>query len=438
MSEVDSPYRHIFLIALSALLSSSNYCQLEKIIPDGVAQPVIIHGSIEALNNSNVNHQISAVNIWTPDNGFIEPFYSSESRPRILFAQAGIELEIEDRIFWNGMEVNNEDPLPPAENYTLQYMPAGNMVVLNSASGEKEEYKEEAWNIGRALWDAGYYFTWADSLSAPLNQPVERPVSIAYQKAVPIYIQDDGHEIISLTSSANIGYALAAAGISLQGVDHCIPAEEMPLPSDGIVQVIRTSEELVIEQEPIAFAVERQPNPNMPVGQEIILQEGHNGSRITQTRVKYTVENEDRRYTQLQLLAAEPQSQIVSYGTLAALLPVPTIANAGNYWAVKEMYATSYYPCGFANGRCSYITASGRTLEKGIVAVTLEWYKALKGTQVYIPGYGYGIIADTGAGIEGKDWIDLGYGNEDYVPWSKIVTVYFLNPPPGEIPWFLN
>ena len=107
------------------------------------------------------------------------------------------------------------------------------------------------------------------------------------------------------------------------------------------------------------------------------------------------------------------------------------------YWGTKTMYATSYYPCGFLN-RCSYTTASGATLQKGIVAFTVEWYRELKGTQVYVPGYGIGTVSDTGGGIPGKDWIDLGYGNEDYIPWSKNLTVYFLGPPPDPIPWFLQ
>jgi 3D (Asp-Asp-Asp) domain-containing protein len=46
--------------------------------------------------------------------------------------------------------------------------------------------------------------------------------------------------------------------------------------------------------------------------------------------------------------------------------------------------------------------------------------------QVYIPGYGFATVADIGGGIPGKRWIDLGYGEEDYQPWSKEVMVYIL------------
>ena len=77
-------------------------------------------------------------------------------------------------------------------------------------------------------------------------------------------------------------------------------------------------------------------------------------------------------------------------------------------------------------------------LAKGVVAVVSEWYSVLKGYQVYVPGYGVGVIGDSGYGIPGTTWIDLGYDNDNWVPWSKVVTVYFLYPAPEEFPWFLQ
>jgi hypothetical protein len=43
-------------------------------------------------------------------------------------------------------------------------------------------------------------------------------------------------------------------------------------------------------------------------------------------------------------------------------------------------------------------------------------------------------VADTGGGIPGKYWIDLGYSEEDFVNWHQTVTVYFLNPAPPNVP----
>ncbi len=84
------------------------------------------------------------------------------------------------------------------------------------------------------------------------------------------------------------------------------------------------------------------------------------------------------------------------------------------YWRAVSMYATSYSPCRLGIPGCSTATASGAKVAKGIVAVVYRWYVNMRGQQVYIPGYGFATIADTGGGIPGKAWIDLGYSDEDY------------------------
>ena len=103
-----------------------------------------------------------------------------------------------------------------------------------------------------------------------------------------------------------------------------------------------------------------------------------------------------------------------------------------------SLYATSYSPCRSGGSKCSSGTASGEPARKGIVAVIPSWYAYMSGQQVYIPGYGYGIIGDTGGGIPGTNWIDLGYNDDDYVSWHSWVTVYFLTPVPANILYTLN
>jgi 3D (Asp-Asp-Asp) domain-containing protein len=68
----------------------------------------------------------------------------------------------------------------------------------------------------------------------------------------------------------------------------------------------------------------------------------------------------------------------------------------------------------------------------------VRWYRYMVGSQVYIPGYGIATIADTGGGIPGRYWIDLGYEDHDYQSWHDWVTVYFLAPVPANPMWVLN
>jgi 3D (Asp-Asp-Asp) domain-containing protein len=100
------------------------------------------------------------------------------------------------------------------------------------------------------------------------------------------------------------------------------------------------------------------------------------------------------------------------------------------YWRKLSVYATSYHPSEFSYGA---LTRSGLPLTKGIVAVAASWYNALEMQPVYVPGYGHGIIADSGYGIPGKYWIDLGYDDENWISWHDWTVIYFLTPVPAYV-----
>jgi hypothetical protein len=57
---------------------------------------------------------------------------------------------------------------------------------------------------------------------------------------------------------------------------------------------------------------------------------------------------------------------------------------------------------------------------------------------VYVPGYGPGVAGDTGGMVKGRH-IDLGYDEDNLIPWYRWVDVYLLTPvpPEGEIRWVL-
>jgi 3D (Asp-Asp-Asp) domain-containing protein len=72
-----------------------------------------------------------------------------------------------------------------------------------------------------------------------------------------------------------------------------------------------------------------------------------------------------------------------------------------------------------------------------VIAVTVRWFRDMKLQKVYVPGYGTGVIGDTGGGIPGRYWIDLGFTDDDYESWHQWTTLYFLTPVPQYIPYIL-
>ncbi len=129
--------------------------------------------------------------------------------------------------------------------------------------------------------------------------------------------------------------------------------------------------------------------------------------------------------------ASDPQDGVLGRGTKVVVRTETINGETIEYWRKVTVYATSYKPSSQGGGTG---TASGIPLTKGIIAVTRAWYLGMKFQPVYVPGYGRGIIADTGGGIPGRYWIDLGYDNENYESWHFWTTLYFLTPVPSYIP----
>ena len=62
---------------------------------------------------------------------------------------------------------------------------------------------------------------------------------------------------------------------------------------------------------------------------------------------------------------------------------------------------TAYCPCKACCGRNARgITASGTTAAVGTIAA--DWSVVPKGSRVDVPGYGRGVVCDTGSGIKGR------------------------------------
>lgn len=79
----------------------------------------------------------------------------------------------------------------------------------------------------------------------------------------------------------------------------------------------------------------------------------------------------------------------------------------------RKMVVTAYCPCGKCNGKHAGKTASGirpRQYEpgkKGSIAADTRYYPF--GTEIYVPGYGWGVVEDGGGAIKGPNRLDLFY-----------------------------
>lgn len=369
---------------------------------------------------------------------------SSERVPLILLTQNGIVPQPNDRVLLNGVLVPIDQPLPGTKFIQLQLRRAV-ALTINTPQGQ-QVIQTSALTVGQALNEAGYSLNVNDKINPPAETAITESMIVTYTLARDLIVHSGGDVINIRSAAGTVGEALAEAGIPLIGLDTSFPLENEAPPADGQIRVVRVYESVSITLEPIAFDVEVIDSPEIPLGQEETTQPGVNGIAMVRTRIRYEDGKEVSRETEDETILREPQARIVARGSQIVLAPLPINGVPSNYWLATEMYATVYSPCASGTGGCSYGTASGARAGQGIVAVDYSIYSYLAGMQVYIPGYGYATIGDTGGGpiietalgVPRTKWIDLGFNEGEMRDMTGWVTVYFLAPAPAEIPYFLK
>ena len=364
-----------------------------------------------------------------------EAFLASGELPANWLMFAGVRLFPGDRVLWNGLPIDPASSIQTAAMYALQYQPAQLVDLLSE--GATLHIASAASTLGGALLENGFRLRRSDRLTADFAQLLDGPVSVAIQDARLVHVHVDGTTRRGLTAAATVGQALADLGISLQGLDVSIPAEDFPIPEDGEIRVVRIREEIVLQETLVPYESDFQPDPNLELDQRGVINPGVEGLQVTRQRVRYEDDQEVARINEAEWTARQPQKEVLGYGTKVVVKTITTADGTFEYWRAVNVYATSYSPCRLGTGSCNTRTASGAELVKGIVAVRLSWYRYMKGAGVYIPGYGTGIVADVGGGISGKYWIDLGFTDADFQAWHQNTTIYFLTPVPANILYIL-
>jgi uncharacterized protein YabE (DUF348 family) len=375
-------------------------------------------------------------NVTVIDGDQIATLQTEERVLSAIFSLAGVQLTQRDRIFVNGVTVS---PEMPVTNYphVIQLRRAIS-VTINTPQGEQTIHTS-ALTVGEVLQEAGIQPRAKDKIDPPANTSIsDPPITIYYSPASKLTIVVDGHTTPIASSARTVGEALAEAGIPLLGLDYSIPSENEALPLDGQIKVVRVSESVLLVQKSIPFETETIASSDVPLDQTQILSPGENGLSVERIRIRYEDGVEVSRNTEEETLARAPKNRTLAYGTKVEIKTTVINGATIEYWRAVQMYATSYSPCRLGTSACGSTTASGKQLEKGVVALRTDLYFSLKGQPLYIPGYGYATVEDACGGCTGQPWIDLGFSDNDYEAWHSVVTVYFLTPVPQTIPYDLQ
>jgi len=364
-------------------------------------------------------------------------FQTDERVPAAILSQAGISLSLNDRILSNGLPVEVDQPITNSP-ITLQIRRAVPLTIVSSSG--QQQIQSSAFTVGEALAEASIWLRAGDKMAPRLNSPVTDGMTITVSSTHDLTVSVDGKVVQIQSSARTVGEALTEAGIPLLGLDTSLPAAHEPPPSDRFAQirVVRVSESILLTQQPIPFESELVASADVPLDQTQILQPGENGLTVQRIRIRYEDGNEVSRTTENETLVRPPKTRLLGYGTKVEVQTALVNGVQIEYWRAVQMYATAYSPCRSGSDRCYSGTSSGKRLAKGMVALRYNWYLAMGGQPLYIPGYGFATVEDVCGGCVGKPWIDLGYSDDDYQQWSSWVTVYFLTPVPPNVIYVLE
>jgi uncharacterized protein YabE (DUF348 family) len=364
--------------------------------------------------------------LWTP-----------ERKVNKLLEDAKVNLNPDDQVLWEGVPVSTDFILPSGQNHSLEIHRIKTIVVTDE--GQTQKINSRRKSLGDVLWEGGVILNAQDQLDPQFESLILQPYTTAeIQRSQEITILDANGKTQSVVQADTVGEALAQAGMALQGLDYSIPAEDTTIPISNTIRLVRVREEVLLESEPLPFGFLTQPLEDVPLDNQQVIQVGEFGLKAKRVRVTYAGGIEVKRQTEDEWVAREPKPRIVGYGTKINIRTLQTPEGPIEYWRAVEVYGSTYSPCRSGGEKCYPNTSSGKPVQKGVIAVTLDWYRYMKGLPAYVPNYGFGTIEDVGGGLPDRHWIDLGYSDEDWEGWGGWMTIYFLTPVPSNIMWILD
>lgn len=283
--------------------------------------------------------------------------------------------------------------------------------------GLTTSYSSALTTVGEALADAGVSIGPGDIVYPDPNSAMAPGMHVFIDHATEVTLIVGGEERQVYTHVLIVGELLDEQNVEVQEKD-IVSARSGLMLHDGMtitVTTVRGSTEY--EESPIPFHTVYTYDPNVTRGEQLVKQTGANG-HLKREYLITVIDGEETSEIVSETVTL-PVDRIVAIGTqvppvpegMEAVFPVAPGEEITCGGGILRVWAT-WYTAASSGG--SGITKTGTGVYKGIIAVDPNVIPL--GTHLYVPGYGFGIAADTGGGVKGN-WIDLGYGADDVKDW---------------------
>lgn len=294
--------------------------------------------------------------------------------------------------------------------------------------GEPRFLKSQADTVGALLEQAGIEVSDGDVVSPPLDSRLADGDTVVVRYAIPVTLLLGDQRLALDVVGSTVADALTAAGVAPDaGLDVDPPLETALFP--GLTISARNAFVRIAEETAeIPFDVETKNDPTRNFGSRVIVSKGVPGKASRIYRIIIVDGVASNRTLVSERVIREPVNEVVAVGTQRV---TRSVSRAGSMRAVTAspdagdkltVIATAYAP---GVGGVGTRTAVGGRARYGVVAVDPRVIPL--GTRLYIPGYGYGVAADTGGAIKGKK-IDVCFDTgAEAIAWGRrTVTITIL------------
>ena len=238
----------------------------------------------------------------------------------------------------------------------------------------------------------------SDKLSVNSYDLIEDGMNISVTRSFPVALRSAGELKLVYTTGGTVGDALRLGGVSYDTADelnHLIFEDltsGMKIIHTDVVTEYTTAKRTIAHKEKIIYD-DKVYNDTEPV----LIQKGMDGSKNVTQRVVIKDGVEVSREVVNQIIITPATDEIIKKGSKIhyqtkltgeyRIYKKPPKAGKDGWIEMKMDYITAYWQ--------GTKTSTGAKPKLGVIAVNT--YYIPYGTEIYVPGYGYGVAKDTGA-----------------------------------------
>lgn len=238
----------------------------------------------------------------------------------------------------------------------------------------------------------------SDKLSVNSYDLIEDGMNISVTRSFPVALRSAGELKLVYTTGGTVGDALRLGGVSYDTADelnHLIFEDLTPgmkIIHTDVVTEYATAKRTIAHKEKIIYD-DKVYNDTEPV----LIQQGMDGSKNVTQRVVIKDGVEVSREVVNQIIITPATDEIIKKGSKIhyqtkltgeyRIYKKPPKAGKDGWIEMKMDYITAYWQ--------GTKTSTGAKPKLGVIAVNT--YYIPYGTEIYVPGYGYGVAKDTGA-----------------------------------------